>query len=85
MYIYIDASLSFDVSKSVCAIAGSISRTNQLHLMIMYDQVITHVIVPHTLVGHKQDRPLFASKQPGHIGQDHPFYDRSALDCRTER
>jgi hypothetical protein len=72
MYIYFDASLSFDVSKSVCAIMGSTSRTNQLHLMIMYIQVVSHVIVLHTLDGHKKDETLFASKQSGQVRQGHP-------------
>jgi hypothetical protein len=73
MYIHFDASLSFDVPKSVCSTAGSTSRTDQLHLVIMYSQVIRHVIAPQTLVGHKEDGTLFASKQSGHIRQEHPF------------
>jgi hypothetical protein len=39
----------------------------------MYSQVIRHVIVPHTLVGHKEDGTLFSNKQSGHIMQEHPF------------
>jgi hypothetical protein len=75
MYIYFDANLSFDVSRSVCSIVGSTSRTGQLHLVIMYSQVIRRVIVPQTLVGHRKDGTLFASKQYDHIRQDHPSSD----------
>lgn len=73
MYIYFDARLSFDVSKSVCSTAGSTSRTDQLHLVIVHSKVTRNGIVPLTLVGQREDGTLFASKQFGHIRQDHPF------------